>query len=291
MANGCSCKKSSPVAYEALLDGACQPKREVGAVAVAYCSSRFKPESSGNRRSLKKVIPLLCFLLAIYVMGKGTNFYFSLEANLKKILSATFFALLVQGCSYQKTNIINEAEKEKYSPYFSSRIRAFNSPETTGSFKTLENCKDASQAKNGKDVESRIFRDRSSTKTYILWRRVDLLGMKEEDYVNRVIGIPATLTTESLKSERLGYDEFVVPAGKPTVLIMSYNASSDSGRSWCYPKPAYLTPKAGKDYEVKLEFEKIDFLSSGCRVVISEITGANMIKQPQEISSNSCVSD
>lgn len=224
-------------------------------------------------------------------MGKGTNFCFSLEANLKKILNVTFFALLVQGCSYQKTNITNEAEKEKYSPEFSSRIRAFNSPETTGSYKTLASCEDVSQPKTGKDVDSKIFRDRTSTKTYILWRRVDLLGMKEEDYINRVIGIPATLTTEAVKSERLGYDEFVIPAGKPTVLRMSYDASSDSGHSWCYPKPAYLTPKAGKDYEVKLEFRKIDLLSSGCRIVISEITGAEMIKQPQEISSNTCIAN
>lgn len=224
-------------------------------------------------------------------MDLETIFILQLEANLKHILGITFFALLVQGCSYQKTNIINEAEKGKYSPGLSSRIRVFNSPETTGSYKTLESCKDTSQKKNGKDTESKAFRDRTSTKTYILWRRVDLLGMKEEDYINRVIGIPATVTTESLKSERLGYNEFVIPAGKPTAFAMIYYASSDSGTSKCYPKPAYLTPKAGKDYEVKLEFEKIDFLSSGCGIVISEITGSDTIKQTQRINSNSCVSD
>lgn len=210
---------------------------------------------------------------------------------MNKTLGITLLALLVQGCSYHKTNVVNETEKGKYNPELSSRIRVFNSPEITGRYKTLESCTDESQVKNGKGGGFKPFRDRTPTKTYILWRRVDLLGMMEEDYINRVIGIPPTVTTESLKLDRLGYNEYVIPAGKPTILDLKYYAVSDSGKSWCYPKSAYLTPKAGQDYEVKLEFEKADFLSSTCKVVVSEIRGADTIKKLEGISSNSCVSD
>lgn len=210
---------------------------------------------------------------------------------MNKILGITLLALLVQGCSYQKTNINNEAEKGKYNPESSSRIRVFTSPEITGKYKTVESCEKASQIKNENDTGFKNFRDRTSTKKYILWRNVDLLGMVEEDYINRVIGVPATVTTESIKAERLGYNEYVIPAGKPTVFAMSYYASSDSGKFWCYPNSAYLTPKAGKDYEIKLEFEKTNLVSSVCRVVVSEITGNDAIKKPQKINSDSCMSN
>ncbi|WP_411379089.1 hypothetical protein [Pseudomonas sp. MPB26] len=210
---------------------------------------------------------------------------------MNKLLGTALLVFLIQGCSYQKTNITNEVEKNSYNPESSSRVRVFTSPEVTGRFKSFESCEQTRQIKNENDMGFKNFRDRTPTKTYLLWRRVDLLGMMEEDYKNRVIGIPATLTTESVKTERLGYNEYVLPAGKPTLFIMKYFVTSDSGKFWCYPDSAYLTPKQGKDYEVKLEFEKTGLMSSACKVVVSEITGGESIKQVQSVNSNSCMSD
>lgn len=209
---------------------------------------------------------------------------------MNKTLGVTLLAFLIQGCSYQKTNVNNEIEKAKYDPQFNSRVRVFSSPEVTGRYKSFENCEQTHQIKNENDAGFKDFRDRTPTKTYILWRRADLLGMMEEDYKNRVIGVPPTVTTESVKADRLGYNEYVVPAGKPTVFVMNYLAVSDSGRFWCHPDSAYLTPVEGKDYEVKLEFEKTNLMSAVCKVVVSEITGGESIRSVQSVSSNSCAS-
>ncbi|PYC45896.1 hypothetical protein DMX05_00700 [Pseudomonas soli] len=215
------------------------------------------------------------------------------ERVLKKIIGLTLVAAGLHGCSfYEKTNIRNEAETAKYDPATTARIRAFTSPEITGSYQANATCEQYRplQTKEGTPLTV-TFKDRTSTKQYMLWRRVDLLGMVEEDYINRTIGVPASTTTEELKNDRVGYNEHVIPAGKPIVLSLGFHAVSDQGKAWCYPKPVYLVPQAGKDYEVRYITVKESFMSSSCKVAVSELTGNGPVKTPQPVKTGVCVPD
>ena len=75
---------------------------------------------------------------------------------MNKTLGVTLLAFLIQGCSYQKTNVNNEIEKAKYDPQFNSRVRVFSSPEVTGRYKSFENCEQTHQIKNENGVYSWI---------------------------------------------------------------------------------------------------------------------------------------
>lgn len=194
---------------------------------------------------------------------------------------------LIQGCSYEKVNVRNEVEAAKYDPASMARVRFFSSPEYSSSYQPGAACEDFHSGKaTDRKTYLRVYENKES---YILWRDADLLGMKAEDYRNRVIGIPASRTTETLKTDRLGYDEVVIPAGKPSVLAINYSMRSQEGSASCYPSPVSLNPEAGKDYEVRLVFEKPQFLVTTCKLSVSELSEAGSPREVREIKTDLCV--
>lgn len=214
-----------------------------------------------------------------------------MERILNRILGLTLLLAALQGCThYDKTNIRNDVEAAKYDPASTARIRVFSSPEVTGSYQANASCEQYRPfyTKEGSPLTV-SFRDRRSTKQYILWRNVDLLGMVEEDYINRTIDIPASQTTEALKHDRLGYNEYVIPAGKPTVMDLGFHAVYEHGSSRCSPKPVVLVPEAGKDYEVRFATEEINWLTNGCRITVSELSGTAPLKTMQPVKTSMCV--
>jgi len=203
------------------------------------------------------------------------------------ILAVALLVTLVQGCSYEKMNVRNDAEAAKYDPASTARVRFFSSPEYYSSYQPGAACEDFHPGKaTDKKTYLRVYENKES---YILWRDTDLRGMKAEDYRNKVIGMPTSKTTEALKSDRLGYDEVVIPVGKPSVLSINYSMHSQEGSASCYPSPVSLNPEAGKDYEVKFVFEKPQFLVTTCKLTVSELSGVGSPQDVREVKTDLCV--
>lgn len=197
-------------------------------------------------------------------------------------------ALLLNGCSYEKTNLRNDTEAAKYDPAASARIRIFSAPEKTASYIPGKTCEAYyNHPENGRLQGSIATRYHDPKQRYILWRGSDVLGMKAEDYQNRVIGMPATAHTNATKSDRLGYDEFVLPANQPVLVDISYK--TDNG--YCYPPTIQFVPKAGKDYEASLEFSKQNFMSSKCSIALVELSGAGLQQETRPVSTSYCSND
>lgn len=206
-----------------------------------------------------------------------------------KLLILTAGAMLLVGCSsYEKTNLRNEAEAAKYDPTSSARIRIYSAPEKQAVYIPGKSCEaHYNHPENGRLQGSIATRTYDPKQRYILWRTVDLLGMKAEDYQNRVIGIPATTHTEAVKTDRLGYNEFVIPAHQPVLVYISYKA--DNG--YCYPPTIQFVPEAGKDYEASLEFHKQNFYSSKCSIELVTLSGAGSLQETHPVSTSICHPD
>ncbi|MEY9333742.1 hypothetical protein ABH911_004053 [Pseudomonas protegens] len=197
-------------------------------------------------------------------------------------------ALLLTGCSYEKTNLRNDTEAAKYDPTNSARIRIFSAPEKPASYIPGKTCEAYyNHPENGRLQGSIATRHHDPKQRYILWRDSDVLGMKIEDYQNRVIGIPTTAHTEAVKFDRLGYDEFVIPANQPVLIDINYK--TDNGH--CYPPTIQFVPKAGKDYEASLEFSKQSALSSKCAINLVKLSGTGVLKETQAASTSYCGND
>lgn len=197
--------------------------------------------------------------------------------------------LILSGCGYNKTNVRNETEAAKYDPATTARIRIYSSPEKLAGFVPGKTCEAYhNHPVNGTlqgMIDSRTYDPKQQ---YILWRKVDLLGMKAEDYQNRVIGIPVTVRAEALKTDRLGYDEFVIPANQPVLVDISY---SDHNGGYCYPPDIQFVPKAGQDYEASLEFHKQSFISSKCSINLVALSGSGSQQETSPVSTSFCGND
>lgn len=206
-----------------------------------------------------------------------------------KLLTLTASALLLIGCtSYDKTNLRNEAEAAKYDPTTSARIRIYSAPEKYAIYVPGKTCEAYyNHPENGRLQGSIATRAHDPKQSYILWRTADLLGMKAEDYQNRVIGMPATAHTEAVKTDRLGYDEFVIPAHQPVLVDIGYK--SENG--YCYPPTIQFVPEAGKDYEASIEFHKQNFYSAKCSIELVTLSGAGSFQETLPVSTNICRPD
>lgn len=206
-----------------------------------------------------------------------------------KLLILTAGALLLIGCSsYEKTNLRNDAESAKYHPTNSARIRIYSAPEKHAAYIPGKTCEAYyNHPENGRLPGNIATRTYDPKQRYILWRTSDVLAMKAEDYQNRVIGMPATTHTEAVKTDRLGYDEFVIPANQPVLVDIAYK--SDNG--YCYPPTIQFVPEAGKDYEASLEFHKQNFYSSKCSIELVALSGAGAVQETRPVSTSFCRSD
>ncbi|TKK33445.1 hypothetical protein PspCFBP13528_06990 [Pseudomonas sp. CFBP13528] len=205
-----------------------------------------------------------------------------------KMLILTAGALLLIGCSYDKATLRNEAEAAKYDPATSARIRIYSAPEKHARYIPGKTCEAYyNHPENGRlqgDIPTRTY---DPKQRYILWRNSNVLDMKAEDYQNRVIGIPATAHTEAVKTDRLGYDEFVIPANQPVLVEIDYK--TDKG--YCYPPTVQFVPQAGKDYEASIEFHKPYFYASNCSIDLVALSGTGSPQETHPVSTNICRSD
>ncbi|MDM3886031.1 hypothetical protein QSV36_10515 [Pseudomonas sp. BCRC 81390] len=197
--------------------------------------------------------------------------------------------LILSGCSYNKTNVRNETEAAKYDPATTARIRIYSSPEKLAGFVPGKTCEAYHNHPVNGELQGMIWtREHDRNQRYILWRDTDLLGMQAEDYRNRVIGIPATAHTEAVKTDRLGYDEFVIPANQPVLVKIMY---VEQNGSYCYPPDIQFVPKAGQDYEASLEFHKQSFISSKCSIDLVALSGAGSQQETTPVSTSFCGND
>lgn len=198
-------------------------------------------------------------------------------------------ALLLSGCSYNKTNLHNEAEAAKYDPATSARLRIYSAPEKLASYVPGKTCEAYFNHRvNGRLVGDIVTRTHDPKQRYILWRTSDVLNMKAEDYQNQVIGMPATAHTEAVKTDRLGYDEFVIPANQPVLVDIGYMVENGH----CYPPAIQFVPEAGKDYEASLEFRKDSIISSAkCSVDLVALSGSGAIQETRPVPTSYCGND
>lgn len=198
--------------------------------------------------------------------------------------------VLLQGCSYEKTLVRKEAEASTYDPASMARIRLFSSPELSASYQPGATCEAFHPSKkNDTKIAARQYKKEQH---WLLWAKtsLDLRGMEPEDYQNRVIGMPETKQTRNLRNDRVGYDEFVIPAGKPTVVMINFTAhdSTRNSDSWCFPPPVALTPEAGKDYEISLVWERPNIFVANCRLSVAELVGQEVVKDVREVKTALC---
>lgn len=197
------------------------------------------------------------------------------------------FVTLLGACGYNKTTIPNTVEAAHYDPEHMARVRIFSSPELQAFYQPGASCEQVRyRKKDDALIATKVY---AGNEHHILGRQVDLKGMKAEDYQNRAIGIPASEATNRLAHDRIGYDEFVLPAGKPSVVMINYWFRDPQNPSWCSPAPVVLEPKAGKDYEVEFSFVSTGFMSASCRLDVRELIGNAPIRQGQEVKTNHCV--
>lgn len=86
--------------------------------------------------------------------------------------------LILSGCSYNKTNVRNEAEADKYDPAATARIRLYSSPEKLAGFVPGKTCKAYYNHPVNGELQGMIWtREHDRNQRYILWRDRDLLGV------------------------------------------------------------------------------------------------------------------
>ncbi|MGC6369016.1 hypothetical protein [Pseudomonas sp. K2I15] len=202
---------------------------------------------------------------------------------MKQALPLALACLMLGACSYTKTTLPNDQEAARYDPATSARVRIFSSPEFIGAYQPGKSCAQLdTKAVNRGLIDTTVYKHQES---YILWRKVDLRGMQPENYQNNVIGIPPSQATQRLQTDRLSYSEFVLPAGKPSVVHVKYLAQDGS----CSPPPIMFEPQAGKDYEVSLQFTKENFIATPrCQVSVVALDGAAAIKQSVPVTTQPC---
>ncbi|MGX5728769.1 hypothetical protein ACWKWZ_27320 [Metapseudomonas otitidis] len=193
--------------------------------------------------------------------------------------------LFIQGCTYDKFSVRNEAEAAKYDPASMARVRVFSSPEMIASYYPGSSCLEVGGVGSKKDIPLREYR---GGEKYIFGRKADLLGMRAEDYKNTTIGIPLSETTEELMKDRSAYNEVVVPAGVSSVFSIFYSLRDEHVNSSCFPPRVSISPRAGADYEVRLVFESKSWGQSWCRLSIKELIGDGAVKKTAEVNSEVC---
>ncbi|NWC95332.1 MULTISPECIES: hypothetical protein [unclassified Pseudomonas] len=202
---------------------------------------------------------------------------------MKHALPLALTCLMLGACSYTKTTLPNDQEAARYDPATSARVRIFTSPEFIGSYQPGQSCAQLNtHAANRGLIDTTVYKHQES---YMLWRTVDLRGMQPENYQNNVIGMPPSQATQRLQTDRLSYSEFVLPAGKPSVVQVRYSAPDGS----CDAPPVMFEPQAGKDYEVSMQFSKDGFIATArCQVNVVALGGEAAVKQSAPVATKPC---
>jgi hypothetical protein len=134
---------------------------------------------------------------------------------------------------------------------------------------------------NGQPSGIRIGQDCSSTEEptpaygYTL---ADKLGSTLGQHNNHSIGMPASWRTQH-PAWGDSYSEFVIPAGKPSVIKMELVTEQVS----CMALARLLVPQAGQDYEAYLMYE-----GSRCRGTVRLLSNPEDAEPGSEVQTVSC---
>ncbi|WP_338522488.1 hypothetical protein NUH87_20655 [Pseudomonas batumici] len=146
--------------------------------------------------------------------------------NIRLLICLT--VVLLGGCSSAKD--VSRAQSVVYDPTTSARIRLFGN--------------------NGLPVAIKPGQDCASTEEPVLaygYTVADKLNSTLGRHTNQSIGMPASWRSDHPNYGE-SYSEFVIPAGKPSVILMKMEA----GEVFCLPSARVLVPQAGQDYEAYL---------------------------------------
>lgn len=189
---------------------------------------------------------------------------------------------VLTGCTFKKTDILNEAEAKKYDPTMMARVRLISGGSSYGGFITGQSCEhyynvSKKNAAPGKAPEGWV-----PSRTSPPGESLDIFYMAPSDYQNNVVGMPASTVSSKIDDTRQYYDEHVVPAGQTLISFIA----SVSSRSSCSSAPVSFVPQAGKDYEIRQVFAT-DFPKAYCRNAVFELGAGH----ESPVVTNYCVTD
>lgn len=164
-----------------------------------------------------------------------------------KHLALLCIALCLAGCSTTKTDVRNESRAAQYDPTTSARVRIISGEQTFGRFIAGQTC----EVLFNETLKSLP----KGSNPWIAARPDDPAWFpmsRKTDYQNNTIGMPQSNASRTINESKHFYDEHVVPANQPVIVVMSLWSTQLS----CYPPAVAITPKPGEDYEIALEYSQ-----------------------------------
>ncbi|WP_265533287.1 hypothetical protein [Pseudomonas saponiphila] len=177
-----------------------------------------------------------------------------------KIRLLVFISVLsVSGCG--SNNYQQSPQEQPYDPATTARIRLFGNNGLPAAIKPGQDCMSKQEP------------------VYAYgYSLADKVNSTLGQHTRRSVGMPASWRSEHL-SYGESYAEFVIPAGKPSVVLMKMVA----GQAFCLPPANVFEPQPGKDYEAYLHRQ-----SGTCMGVIRQLSTLENPGPAADVSSDSC---